>query len=100
MKQRRNSDLGDDRYAHGGSESVTPSANNTTRVELVTHTDQWLLTSVAIAEEDGKKRERSVWSEMGSMLKLSRFSRSQFAFFSGVVRGGLDGLTGLKLVCT
>lgn len=55
MKQRRNSDLGDDRYAHGGSESVTPSANNTTRVELVK--DQWLLTSVAIAEEDGKKRE-------------------------------------------
>lgn len=53
MKQRRNSDLGDDRYAHGGSESVTPSANNTTRVELVK--DQWLLTSVAIAEEDGKK---------------------------------------------
>lgn len=47
-----------------------------------------------------KKRERSVWSEMGSMLKLSRFSRSQFVFFSGVVRGGLDGHTGLKLVCT
>lgn len=58
MKRRRNSDLGDDRYAHGGSESVTPSANNTTRVELVTHKDQWLLTSVAIAEEDGKKKER------------------------------------------
>lgn len=51
-------------------------------------------------KKTGEKRERSVWSEMGSILKLSRFSRSQFVFFSGVVRGGLDGHTGLKLVCT